>query len=309
MKKLINAPDDRGRRCASRAWPPRTPSLRLDAENKVVIRGDAPRPGKVGLVSGGGSGHEPLHGGFVGYGMLDAACAGRGVHLAGARPDARRDPGRQRRRRRAAHREELHRRRAQLPDGRRARRRRGHRGRLGGGQRRRGGPGLACTRPAGAASARTVFVEKIAGAAGRGGRAAGRRRRDRPRGQRAVPLASASRSPRARVPAAGKPDLRAGRTTRSSSASASTASPAGSGRTLHQRERSWPTRAGRDRRRHAAVRRPVLVMVNGMGGTPLMELYVAVRRGRSATSTGRASGSPGRWSATTSPAWTCRASR
>ena len=49
------------------------PSLRLDAENKVVIRGDAPRSGKVGLVSGGGSGHEPLHGGFVGYGMLDAA--------------------------------------------------------------------------------------------------------------------------------------------------------------------------------------------------------------------------------------------
>jgi dihydroxyacetone kinase-like protein len=36
----------------------------------------APTAGKVGLVSGGGSGHEPLHGGFVGYGMLDAACAG-----------------------------------------------------------------------------------------------------------------------------------------------------------------------------------------------------------------------------------------
>jgi dihydroxyacetone kinase-like protein len=75
MKKLINAPDDvvtdtlAGLAAAH-------PSLRLDAENKVVIRGDAPRSGKVGLVSGGGSGHEPLHGGFVGYGMLDAACAG-----------------------------------------------------------------------------------------------------------------------------------------------------------------------------------------------------------------------------------------
>ncbi|WP_191061702.1 dihydroxyacetone kinase subunit DhaK, partial [Geminicoccus harenae] len=39
-----------------------------------VRRKDAPRPGKVALLSGGGSGHEPLHAGFVGHGMLDAAC-------------------------------------------------------------------------------------------------------------------------------------------------------------------------------------------------------------------------------------------
>src|SRR5207248_639200 len=45
-------------------------------EHKVIYRADAPVPGKVGLISGGGSGHEPLHGGFVGLGMLDAACAG-----------------------------------------------------------------------------------------------------------------------------------------------------------------------------------------------------------------------------------------
>ena len=50
--------------------------LRIDYENSVILRKDAPRKGKVGLVSGGGSGHEPLHGGFVGQGMLDAACAG-----------------------------------------------------------------------------------------------------------------------------------------------------------------------------------------------------------------------------------------
>jgi dihydroxyacetone kinase-like protein len=50
--------------------------LRVDHEHRVVYRRDAPRPGKVGLVSGGGSGHEPMHGGFVGPGMLDAACAG-----------------------------------------------------------------------------------------------------------------------------------------------------------------------------------------------------------------------------------------
>src|SRR6266496_5977850 len=50
--------------------------LRVDHENRIVYRTDAPRPGKVGLISGGGSGHEPLHGGFVGRGMLDAACPG-----------------------------------------------------------------------------------------------------------------------------------------------------------------------------------------------------------------------------------------
>ncbi|BFU46588.1 dihydroxyacetone kinase subunit DhaK [Krasilnikovia sp. MM14-A1004] len=52
------------------------PDLRVDHEQRLVVRGDAPVRGKVGLVSGGGSGHEPLHAGFVGPGMLDAACAG-----------------------------------------------------------------------------------------------------------------------------------------------------------------------------------------------------------------------------------------
>jgi dihydroxyacetone kinase-like protein len=52
------------------------PELRVDHENRVVLRGDAPVRDKVGLVSGGGSGHEPMHAGFVGMGMLDAACAG-----------------------------------------------------------------------------------------------------------------------------------------------------------------------------------------------------------------------------------------
>ncbi|HEY0002481.1 MAG TPA: dihydroxyacetone kinase subunit DhaK [Actinoplanes sp.] len=52
------------------------PDLRVDHQNRIVVRGDAPIAGKVGLVSGGGSGHEPLHAGFVGPGMLDAACAG-----------------------------------------------------------------------------------------------------------------------------------------------------------------------------------------------------------------------------------------
>src|SRR5687767_16011506 len=50
--------------------------LRVSYEPAYVVRADAPVQGKVGLLSGGGSGHEPLHGGFVGPGMLDAACAG-----------------------------------------------------------------------------------------------------------------------------------------------------------------------------------------------------------------------------------------
>lgn len=52
------------------------PELVVDVENRVVVRRDAPVAGKVALLSGGGSGHEPLHGGFVGPGMLDAACPG-----------------------------------------------------------------------------------------------------------------------------------------------------------------------------------------------------------------------------------------
>jgi len=75
MKKLINDPAD----VVSEALAGMAvahPELRVDLANRIVYRGDAPVPGKVGLVSGGGSGHEPLHGGFVGRGMLDAACAG-----------------------------------------------------------------------------------------------------------------------------------------------------------------------------------------------------------------------------------------
>src|SRR5919205_1582290 len=75
MKKLINDPNDVVVE-ALRGMAAAHPELRVDVENRVVFRGDAPVQGKVGLVSGGGSGHEPMHGGFVGPGMLDAACAG-----------------------------------------------------------------------------------------------------------------------------------------------------------------------------------------------------------------------------------------
>src|SRR6185503_18877862 len=75
MKKLINDPADVITE-ALRGMAIAHPELRIDHTNRIVYRGDAPISGKVGLISGGGSGHEPLHGGFVGRGMLDAACAG-----------------------------------------------------------------------------------------------------------------------------------------------------------------------------------------------------------------------------------------
>ena len=76
LKKLVNDPEavvDESVAGLAAAHPD---LVRYDAEAKIIVRSDAPVAGKVGLVSGGGSGHEPLHGGFVGPGMLDAACPG-----------------------------------------------------------------------------------------------------------------------------------------------------------------------------------------------------------------------------------------
>lgn len=76
MKKVINAPENvvaemlRGMELAHGGM------LRVIHDFGVVVRADAPVQGKVALISGGGSGHEPTHGGYVGPGMLDAACAG-----------------------------------------------------------------------------------------------------------------------------------------------------------------------------------------------------------------------------------------
>ncbi len=75
MKKLINDPntvlaDSLNGVAAAH------PELKVDHVNRIIYRGTPTKKGKVALISGGGSGHEPLHGGFVGFGMLDAACAG-----------------------------------------------------------------------------------------------------------------------------------------------------------------------------------------------------------------------------------------
>jgi dihydroxyacetone kinase-like protein len=76
MKKLINDPEDVVDEMLDgmvAAYPDRV--RRLD-DTKVLVRDDAPVEGKVGVVSGGGSGHEPTHAGYLGPGMLDGAAAG-----------------------------------------------------------------------------------------------------------------------------------------------------------------------------------------------------------------------------------------
>ena len=76
MKKLINAVDDIVPESLAGLGAAHPDIVKIDAANSIVLRAGGPKAGKVGLISGGGSGHEPLHGGFVGLGMLDAACAG-----------------------------------------------------------------------------------------------------------------------------------------------------------------------------------------------------------------------------------------
>ena len=76
MKKLINDVDDVLAESLDGFAAAHADIVTLGAERKFVRRQDL-KPGKVALISGGGSGHEPLHAGFVGHGMLDAACPGQ----------------------------------------------------------------------------------------------------------------------------------------------------------------------------------------------------------------------------------------
>src|SRR5438132_7583368 len=76
MKKLINKPENVVKEALAGMAAAHSDLIRVDVEQQLVVRKDAPVQGKVGVISGGGSGHEPMHGGFVGRGMLDAACPG-----------------------------------------------------------------------------------------------------------------------------------------------------------------------------------------------------------------------------------------
>src|SRR5882757_4605914 len=76
MRKLLNDPEQVVKESLVGLAAAHGDILRVDFDSQIVVRADGPREGKVALISGGGSGHEPLHGGFVGLGMLDAACPG-----------------------------------------------------------------------------------------------------------------------------------------------------------------------------------------------------------------------------------------
>jgi dihydroxyacetone kinase-like protein len=76
MKKLINDPANVVREELQGIELAHPELVKVFYDPYYIVRADAPKSGKVGLLSGGGSGHEPMHGGFVGMGMLDAACPG-----------------------------------------------------------------------------------------------------------------------------------------------------------------------------------------------------------------------------------------
>ncbi|MCC6957060.1 MAG: dihydroxyacetone kinase subunit DhaK [Anaerolineales bacterium] len=76
MKKLINQAADVVREELEGIAVAHPDLVKVHYDPSFVYRADAPIKGKVAVISGGGSGHEPMHGGFVGLGMLDAACPG-----------------------------------------------------------------------------------------------------------------------------------------------------------------------------------------------------------------------------------------
>jgi len=76
MRKFLNDPAQVVKESLAGLAAAHPDLIRYDDGAQIIVRKDAPKKGKVALISGGGSGHEPLHGGFVGLGMLDAACPG-----------------------------------------------------------------------------------------------------------------------------------------------------------------------------------------------------------------------------------------
>jgi dihydroxyacetone kinase-like protein len=76
VKKLINAPENVVKEALAGMADAHADLITVHYDPDFIVRADAPVQGKVGVISGGGSGHEPMHGGFVGKGMLDAACPG-----------------------------------------------------------------------------------------------------------------------------------------------------------------------------------------------------------------------------------------
>src|SRR5258708_14491267 len=80
MRKFLNDPNAVVKESLAGLAKAHPDLIRYDAAAQILVRPDAPQKGKVSIISGGGSGHEPMHGGFVGDGMLDAACPGEGFN-------------------------------------------------------------------------------------------------------------------------------------------------------------------------------------------------------------------------------------
>src|SRR5271170_6923257 len=76
MKKLINSPENVVTEALHGFAAAHRDLVKVNFSPNFIYRADAPVKNKVAVISGGGSGHEPMHGGYVGYGMLDAACPG-----------------------------------------------------------------------------------------------------------------------------------------------------------------------------------------------------------------------------------------
>jgi len=76
VKKLINSPESEVKDALAGMALAHADLIAVHYDPDFIVRAGAPVKGKVGIISGGGSGHEPMHGGFVGQGMLDAACPG-----------------------------------------------------------------------------------------------------------------------------------------------------------------------------------------------------------------------------------------
>ncbi len=76
MKKLINKPEDVVTEALQGMAQAHPDLIKVNYNPNYIVRAEGAIAGKVGVISGGGSGHEPMHGGFVGFGMLDAACPG-----------------------------------------------------------------------------------------------------------------------------------------------------------------------------------------------------------------------------------------
>ena len=76
MKKFLNSTDDFLKESLQGFGAAHQNIITCHYDPNFITRSEATKKGKVAIISGGGSGHEPMHGGFVGYGMLDAACPG-----------------------------------------------------------------------------------------------------------------------------------------------------------------------------------------------------------------------------------------